>query len=296
MADTPITDAAEKAYAAASEKAAVAKPAPVAAAPAVTPAPVKAEAPAPVAPAPTPVATAPAVPAPVVKAAAVPAKAPAKPAAAPGAKKAKPAAKIKAAAKVAAKPVVAAKKVVVKAPAKKITPAKTSKVAKPAFKPATTLITKLKDTTMATTVKKTTEDFSSKIQDAVKDAQDRAKTAFEKSQAAMGDANEFSKGNLEALVETGKVLASGMQTMGKSYVEEVKSAFTTMQADAKELTSVKSPKEFVELQSKLARKYFDSVVAYNSKSAEAALKLANEAFQPISSRVSLAVEKVRKAA
>ena len=294
MADTPITDAAEKAYAAASEKAAVAKPAPVAAAPAVTPAPVKAEAPAPVAPA--PVATAPAVPAPVVKAAAVPAKSPAKPAAAPGAKKAKPAAKIKAAAKVAAKPVVAAKKVVVKAPAKKITPAKTSKVAKPAFKPATTLITKLKDTTMATTVKKTTEDFSSKIQDAVKDAQDRAKTAFEKSQAAMGDANEFSKGNLEALVETGKVLASGMQTMGKSYVAEVKSAFETMQADAKELTSVKSPKDFVELQSKLARKYFDSVVAYNSKSAEAALKLANEAFQPISSRVSLAVEKVRKAA
>ena len=294
MADTPITDAAEKAYAAASEKAAVAKPAPVAAAPAATPAPVKAEAPAPVAPA--PVATAPAVPAPVVKAAAVPAKSPAKPAAAPGAKKAKPAAKIKAAAKVAAKPVVAAKKVVVKAPAKKITPAKTSKVAKPAFKPATTLITKLKDTTMATTVKKTTEDFSSKIQDAVKDAQDRAKTAFEKSQAAMGDANEFSKGNLEALVETGKVLASGMQTMGKSYVAEVKSAFETMQADAKELTSVKSPKDFVELQSKLARKYFDSVVAYNSKSAEAALKLANEAFQPISSRVSLAVEKVRKAA
>ena len=44
------------------------------------------------------------------------------------------------------------------------------------------------------------------------------------------------------------------------------------------------------------RKYFDGVVAYNSKNAEAALKLANEAFQPISSRVSLAVEKVRKAA
>ena len=294
MADTPITDAAEKAYAAASEKAAVAKSAPVAAAPAVTPAPVKAEVPAPVAPAPTPVATAPAVPAPVAKAAAAPAKpAPAKLAVK---RAAKPAAKIKAAAKVAAKPVVTAKKVVVKTPARKITPAKTSKVAKPAFKPATTLISKLKDTTMATTVKKTTEDFSSKIQDAVKDAQERAKTAFEKSQAAMGEANEFSKGNLEALVETGKVLASGMQTMGKSYVAEVKSAFETMQADAKELTSVKSPKDFVELQSKLARKYFDSVVAFNSKRAEAALKLANEAFQPISSRVSLAVEKVRKAA
>ena len=268
MADTPINDAAEKAYAAASEKAVIAKPAPVAPTPVAT----KVEAPAVAKPAP--------LVEPVAKVVAKPAPA-------------------KLAVKRAAKPVVAAKA----KPVAKITPAKivakatkAVKVAKPAFKPATTLITKLKDTTMATTVKKTTEDFSSKIQDAMKDAQGRAKTAFEKSQAAMGDVNEFSKGNLEALVETGKVLASGIQTMGKSYVAEVKSSFETMQADAKELTSVKSPKEFVELQSKLARKYFDSVVAYNSKSAEAALKLANEAFQPISSRVSLAVEKVRKAA
>lgn len=273
MADTPINDAAEKAYAAASEKAAVAKPV-VAPAPV---APVKVEAPVVAAPV-----VAKAVPAPVAK------PAPAKLAVKRVAKKIKPAVKIKAAAKVAPKPVVA----VLAKPARKVAP----KLAKPVSKPVPTLLTRLKDTTMATTVKKTTEDFSSKIQGAMKDAQDRAKTAFEKSQAALGDANEFSKGNLEALVETGKVLASGIQTMGKSYVEEVKSAFTTMQSDAKELTSVKSPKEFVELQSKLARKYFDGVVAYNSKSAEAALKLANEAFQPISSRVSLAVEKVRKAA
>ena len=269
MADTPINDAAEKAYAAASEKAVIAKPAPAAAAPVMAPAmaPVKTKAEAPAEKAP-------------VKSEATAAVAKAAPAPKSAAKKL--------AVKRAAKPVVAAR-------AKPVRKA-LIKAAKPVSKPATNLITKLKDTTMATTVKKTTEDFSSKIQDAMKDAQGRAKTAFEKSQAAMGDANEFSKGNLEALVETGKVLASGMQTMGKNYVEEVKSAFTTMQGDAKELTSVKSPKEFVELQSKLMRKYFDGVVAYNSKSAEAALKLANEAFQPISSRVSLAVEKVRKAA
>ena len=265
MADTPINDAAEKAYAAASEKAAIAKPAPAAAASVMAPAMTKAAAPAEKAP---------------VKSEATAAVAKAAPAPKSAAKKL--------AVKRAAKPVVAAR-------AKPVRKA-LIKAAKPVSKPATNLITKLKDTTMATTVKKTTEDFSSKIQDAMKDAQGRAKTAFEKSQTAMGDVNEFSKGNLEALVETGKVLASGIQTMGKNYVAEVKSTFETMQADAKELTSVKSPKEFVELQSKLMRKYFDGVVAYNSKSAEAALKLANEAFQPISSRVSLAVEKVRKAA
>ena len=291
MADTPINDAAEKAYAAASEKAVIAKPAPVAPA-----APVKAEAPL-VAEAP---AVAKSVAPPVAKAAPAPAKLAVKRVAKPVAAKIKPVVKVKAAAKTAAKLTAPKVAVALKAkPGRKPGATIAPKVMGPVSKPVpttTTLITKLKDSTMATTVKKTTEDFSSKIQGAMKDAQDRAKTAFEKSQAAMGDANEFSKGNLEALVETGKVLASGMQTMGKSYVEEVKSAFTTMQSDAKELTSVKSPKEFVELQSKLMRKYFDGVVAYNSKNAEAALKLANEAFQPISSRVSLAVEKVRKAA
>ena len=291
MADTPINDAAEKAYAAASEKAAVAKPV-VAPAPVNTEAPVKTEAPVAVAVAAPAVAT----PAPVKFAAPIAVKAVTKPAPAKLAAKrvAKPVTATPAKRKYVRKAATAAKPVVA-VKAKPVRKAAT-KTAKPVSKPATTFISKLKDTTMATTVKKTTEDFSSKIQGAMKDAQDRAKTAFEKSQAAMGEANEFSKGNLEALVETGKVLASGIQTMGKSYVAEVKSAVETLQADAKELTSVKSPKEFVALQSKLARKYFDSVVAYNSKNAEAALKLANEAFQPISSRVSLAVEKVRKAA
>jgi len=168
------------------------------------------------------------------------------------------------------------------------------KVSKPTVTKTTLIQKDLK--TMATTAKKTTEDFTAKIQDAVKDAQARAKAAFEKSQASFADANDFSKGNLEAVVESGKILGSGLQEIGKSYVAEVKSTFEKLQADAKELTSVKSPKEFVELQGKLARKYFDSAVAYNSKSAEAALKLANDAFQPLSTRVSLAVEKVRKAA
>lgn len=272
MADTPITDAAEKAYAAASEKTVSAAIAPVAAAEAV-------------------IRTAASAAAPVAKVVAKPAPAKsvsAKRTAKPATAKAKPARKVKVAAKTAAKPVAAAKA----KPARKAL----AKVAKPVPTSKINLVSKLKDTTMVTTAKKTAEDFSSKISDAMKDAQDRAKTALEKSQAAMGDVNEFSKGNLEALVETGKVLANGMQTMGKSYVAEVKSTFETMQKDAKDLTSVKSPKEFVELQSKLLRKYFDNAVAYNSKNAEAALKLANEAFQPISSRVSLAVEKVRKAA
>ena len=148
---------------------------------------------------------------------------------------------------------------------------------------------------MATTQTKT-EDFTAKIQNAVKDAQGRAKAALDKSQASLADAGEFSKGNLEALVESGKILGSGLQTMTQAYVEQVKSAFASAQDDFKALTAVKSPSEFVELRRAQLRKQFDAAVAYNSKNAEAVLKLANDAFQPLSNRVSLAVEKIKQAA
>ena len=286
-----IDDAAEKAYAAAAEKV-VAKPEPV------KPAEVKSVE-----------AKAPEAKAPEAKAAT------AKPATA------------KVEAPVVAKPVVAkkdtapkaaktpkAKKAAVKAPAKRKYVRKAVAVAKPVATPKakpvaeivrksaakittpSTLIAKLKETKMVTTTKKSADDMTAKIQDSVKDVQARAKTAFAKSQALFGDAGEFTKGNLEAIVASGKILATGVQAMGKTYVAEVKSSIETVQADAKELRTVKSPSDFVKLQSTMMRKYFDNVVAYNSKSAEAALKLANEAFQPISSRVSLAVEKVKKAA
>jgi hypothetical protein len=59
---------------------------------------------------------------------------------------------------------------------------------------------------------------------------------------------------------------------------------------------VKSPTEFVQLQGKLVSRNFDATVAQFSKTTEAWVKLANDTFAPISNRVSVAMEKVRKAA
>ena len=227
--------------------------------------------------APAPVAAAAKV-APAVKPVAV-TKAAAKPAAAP--KVAKKIAKKAAAKPVAAKKPVAASKIVKKAAAK-------SAVKVPS-------LNKFKDTIMTKT-KTTTEDFSAKIKDVVADAQDRAKTAFEKTSAFASGYGDFAKGNVEAIVESSKILAAGLQDMGKSYVAEGKSAVETMTADVKELAAVKSPTDFFKLQGELLRRNFDAAVASTSKHSEAVVKLAGDAFAPISTRVSLAVEKVKQAA
>ena len=84
--------------------------------------------------------------------------------------------------------------------------------------------------------------------------------------------------------------------MTKGYATETKSVFETLTAEMKSLAAVKSPAELLEKQSSLMRAHFDAAVAVSSKNSEAMLKLANEAFQPISNRVSLAVEKIKHAA
>ncbi len=222
--------------------------------------------------------------------------APAAQVAAPKVAPAKVTAKAAPAPKVAIKKAVIVKQAAVKKASAKSAPAK--KVVKlAATKPAakTSPIIKLKDTIMTKT-KTATEDYTAKIKDAMSTAQDKAKAAFEKTSAYASEYGEFTKGNLEAVVESSKILAAGLQDMGKTYVAEGKSAVETITADVKTIAGVKTPADFFKLQGEMMRRNFDAAVATTSKHSEAMVKLAGDAFAPISTRVSLAVEKVKQAA
>ncbi|WP_235522892.1 phasin family protein [Novosphingobium sp. Leaf2] len=134
------------------------------------------------------------------------------------------------------------------------------------------------------------------MQDAVSQAQAKAKAVFEKGTSAMGEMNEFTKGNVEAMVESGKIFANGVQGLGSELVAETRTVFETMTNDIKELAAAKSPTDFFKLQSDVARKHFDVAVAHGSKNTEAMLKLFSDTFAPLSGRMSLAVEKARSVA
>jgi phasin family protein len=266
-------DSAEKAFAEASV-AATAKPAvvePVAVAPVVA----------------SPVVAEPAVVIPALKpetAKKAPAKkAPAKVAAPKPAPVAKPAPIAKAAP--------AVKKPVIKKAAPKAAKKPAPKMAKPAAKPLAAAKPIVKEKIMPKTT-----DFTAKIKGAFADVKGKAKTAYAKGTAVVGEATEFTKGNVEAVVASGKIVTEGLKTFGTDYVAESKKAYATVTADAKALAAVKSPAEFFELQTSLLKRNFESVFALTSKNTEAAVKLAGDAFAPISSRVALAVEKVKKAA
>jgi phasin family protein len=221
------------------------------------------------------------------------AKAPAK---APVVKKAaatkKPVAK-----KVAVKKVVAKKPAATKIAAKKTaapkTPAPVKKAAKVVAAPKTNPVIKLKDTIMAT-AKNT--DITATAKEVIADVQTRAKTAYAKSTVLANEATEFGKANVEAVVESGKIFFAGAQDLVRSDIETGKTVIETVTADAKKVAAIKSPTELFQLQGELARRNFDALVSFGSKRTEAWVKLYNDAFAPISNRVSVAAEKISKAA
>ena len=109
------------------------------------------------------------------------------------------------------------------------------------------------------------------------------------------DFTDMAKGNVEAMVEAGKVFTSGLQEMGRVLVEDMQGAAEQMQDDAKKMSAVTSPTELFQLQGDLARRNFDAAVAQTSRNVEQVMKLANDMFAPISTRASIAMDKARAA-
>lgn len=220
------------------------------------------------------------------------AKAIAAPTTQPAAKKAAPAKKV--AAKTVRKTAAKKKSATATSGAKKPALAKkaATKVSKPAA-PKTNPVIKLKDTIMAT-AKNT--DITATAKEVLADVQTRAKTAAAKGTVLASEATEFTKANVEAVVESGKIFFAGAQELLKDNVETGKTVIETVTEDVKKVAAIKSPTELFQLQGEIARRNFDAMVSYGSKRTEAWVKLYNEAFAPISNRVSVAVEKVKTAA
>jgi phasin family protein len=105
---------------------------------------------------------------------------------------------------------------------------------------------------------------------------------------------ELTRANVEALVETSKIAAAGVQTLGQEALARTRENLEQVAAQAKTLTEAGSPTEFFQLQGEIARTQFDRMVAESSRFAESMVKLAGEAFQPLSTRAALNAEKINE--
>ena len=151
--------------------------------------------------------------------------------------------------------------------------------------------------TAAETAKTTMNDTVSNVTERAtfmfNDMNGRAKDAMAKGTKAVEELVEFSKGNLEALVASGRVAAKGAEEIAKYSAEYGRSTIEKANATARQFASVKSPTEFFQLQGDVAKQTLDALVAEGSKFTESYLKLLGEVSQPISNRVAIATDKVK---
>lgn len=140
------------------------------------------------------------------------------------------------------------------------------------------------------------QDAQSKATALFADWNARSKAAVERSTKLVEELGDFNKGNLEAVVESGRVAAKAAEQLGREAAETARKNFEQATAALKNMAAVKTPTEFFQLQSDYARSAFDQMIAETSKNSETMLKVAGDIFQPISNRFAVAAEKMKTAA
>ncbi|WP_300972881.1 phasin family protein [Sphingomonas sp. LHG3406-1] len=133
-----------------------------------------------------------------------------------------------------------------------------------------------------------------RFQNLFAEAGSKGQEAIEKSRKAAEEFAELTRANVEAVVEAGKIAATGAKSVGEDALQRTREGLEQNVAEFKSLAQAQSPSEFFQLQSEIAKQNFDRVVASFSQLTEATVKLAGEAIQPLSSRAAVNAEKINE--
>jgi phasin family protein len=214
-------------------------------------------------------------------------------------------------AKAAAAPAQAAAKVVKAAtpakPARKPRAAKAARPARAAAKPARKVGRPAKRAVAAATqtvpiqnegtriMKKETAQVADRLQAVFGDVNERARTQIERNTRIAEQFTDLSKGNVEAMVASTKIVAKGLETVGQEVAEYSRKSFEDASSALRSFAEVKSATDFFRLQSDFVRGQFDGFVSESSKLSETMIKLAGDVAEPLASRYSVAAERVKAA-
>jgi phasin family protein len=123
------------------------------------------------------------------------------------------------------------------------------------------------------------------------DANGRAQDAVKRSQRVAEELADLTRANVEAIVESSRAAAEAARSIGQDVVASSRDGVEQAADAIRSLAEAKSPTEYLQLQGDFARASFDRLVAESSKLTESFVKLAGEAFQPLSNRASANAER-----
>ena len=129
------------------------------------------------------------------------------------------------------------------------------------------------------------------FQSILADANERGQELVKRSQKVAEELADLARANVEAVVEAGRVAAEGARSIGQDVVAKQRDSVEQTADAIRSLAEAKSPTEYLQLQGEFARSQFDRAVAETSKLTESLVKLAGEAFQPLSNRATANAER-----
>ena len=104
------------------------------------------------------------------------------------------------------------------------------------------------------------------------------------------------KDNLEAFTASSKIWTAGVQDLTKQFAATAKASFEESVATFKALSTVKSVKEAIDLQTAYGKTVAANAAAESKKLTDASMKLTEQALAPITARMAVAVGTMSKAA
>jgi phasin family protein len=128
----------------------------------------------------------------------------------------------------------------------------------------------------------------------VEAAKDQFAKATETQRKAVDDLTAFSKSNMDAFVKSGTVFVQGLEQLTRTLVGATQSQVESSMSVAKSLIAAKNLTEFTELQNAFAKSWFDTAVTDATKISELAIRVANDVAEPLSARLTAAIEQVAK--
>lgn len=173
--------------------------------------------------------------------------------------------------------------------------AKKTTTAQDAMKPVEAAVNAGKETVEAV-VKAGSEAASKQYEQAVsmtKENIEKTSSAIFKGYDELASVN---KDNLQAFVEASNVMAKGMEAMTKELFTFAQGSMEENVAVAKKMLGAKNVQELFDVSGEVAKSNFDKTLAETAKLTEMSVKVANETFQPLQSRLNVTVEKMIKSA
>ena len=119
---------------------------------------------------------------------------------------------------------------------------------------------------------------------------------IEKMMKSTEDFVAFGQANMEAIMKSGQIWATGVQDLTKQFTSTAKASFDDSVATFQAISTAKSVKEAFELQSGFAKTSIEKAMVESNKLTDASIKLTEQTLAPITARVTGAVESLNKTA